>query len=333
MMRSLRRLFALLLCLAVFAGYVPLVSQVYATDGGDDDYTFTVTIYSGKEGTFGGSRKVVRSGLKYDEQITVSLSDLGLEVKNPDKYYPRGLKIAGHDNDEISRYDYNSYTFRVRQDESFSVAYGMKGGMVKYTVNYVDEDGDDLLDSETYYGMVGDYPVVSYKYVEGYTPNAYNLGKTLSSDESKNVFTFTYTEGEDQNQNPNNPNNPNNPGGNNPGANPANANNPGANANANANPGANPGNGPGEVVNLDDGPAPLVEPDKNDPDEMQKQFQWGLIRGGAGLVVLLAVLAFLIAKRRNEEADELAEAAGIADSEEYQKLKDSVDKNSVDSDK
>ena len=35
--------------------------------------------------------------------------------------------------------------------------------------------------------------MVAYRYVEGYQPYAYNLGKTLTENEAENVFNFVYT--------------------------------------------------------------------------------------------------------------------------------------------
>ena len=67
--------------------------------------------------------------------------------------------------------------------------------MVAYTVNYQDTSGKSLAESQTFYGNVGDKPVVAYRYVENYIPDALALTKTLSDNESENVFTFTYTPG------------------------------------------------------------------------------------------------------------------------------------------
>ena len=67
--------------------------------------------------------------------------------------------------------------------------------MVAYTVNYQDASGNALAESQTFYGNIGDKPVVAYRYVENYIPDALALTKTLSDNESENVFTFTYTPG------------------------------------------------------------------------------------------------------------------------------------------
>ena len=65
--------------------------------------------------------------------------------------------------------------------------------MIDYTIRYVDENDADLLTSETHYGVIGDQPVVSFKYVDGYLPDAYHATKKLKPDSAENVFKFTYT--------------------------------------------------------------------------------------------------------------------------------------------
>ena len=76
------------------------------------------------------------------------------------------------------------------------VAYGIKGEQVAYTVEYKDEDGNQLAESQTFYGNIGDKPVVAYRYIENYVPQALALTKTLSKNAAENVFTFTYKPGE-----------------------------------------------------------------------------------------------------------------------------------------
>ncbi len=65
-----------------------------------------------------------------------------------------------------------------------------------YTVQYKDADGNELAESQTFYGNVGDKPVVAYRYIENYVPQALALTKTLSENAAENVFTFTYAPGE-----------------------------------------------------------------------------------------------------------------------------------------
>ncbi|MCR2019592.1 hypothetical protein NSB04_07520, partial [Blautia pseudococcoides] len=104
------------------------------------------------------------------------------------KYYVKGVRISGRDNNSLE-----TSAFHVNGDRDFVVAYGIQGDMVGYTVNYHDADGNELAPSRTYYGNVGDKPVVAYLYMENYTPQALALTKTLVSNEAENVFTFVYS--------------------------------------------------------------------------------------------------------------------------------------------
>ena len=98
---------------------------------------------------------------------------------------------SGRDNSEALA----APAFRVNGDADYVVAYGIKGDMVAYTVNYEDEQGNKLAESQTFYGNVGDKPVVAYRYIENYVPQALALTKTLSDNEAENVFTFKYAPG------------------------------------------------------------------------------------------------------------------------------------------
>ena len=108
-----------------------------------------------------------------------------------EKYYVKGIRLSGRDNDEALA----APSFTVDKDTDYVVAYGIKGNMVAYTVNYQDASGNSLAESQTFYGNVGDKPVVAYRYVENYIPDALALTKTLSNNVSENVFTFTYKPG------------------------------------------------------------------------------------------------------------------------------------------
>ena len=222
-----------------------------------------------------------------------------------DKYYARGFKIAGHDNDELGQVQLVEYTFEVEGDTSFTVAYGMKGGLVKYIVNYVDESGNELLPSAEYYGMAGDTPVVSYQYVEGYQPDVYNIGRTLKhkDHEDENVFNFVYKKAAAS------------------GTTIENINGGGAGAN-NAN-GAGVGAGNGDAVadgsTINDNPTPQASepgqikiedsdiPEALPQDQGLTDSQRQLIKAaliGAGCVAVLAIaLAALLIKRRKDNQE------------------------------
>lgn len=161
----------------------------------DDEYTYTVTFYAGNQGTFaGGADKIVMNNLKYGALVSFDVQKDGVvTLKDSGKYYVKGLRKSGRDNSETDELEASGYSVTVKGDADYVVAYGIKGNQVAYTVNYQDVDGKELLASNTYYGNVGDKPVVAYQYVEGYTPQALALTKTLSENSAENVFTFRYT--------------------------------------------------------------------------------------------------------------------------------------------
>lgn len=318
----------------------------FAADG---DYTYKVKVHAGNVGTYKGDKSWNKT-CKPGESVYITIKDV--KVTN-DKYYVRGFRIAGHDNDETERNDagnaqpsgFTSATFNANADVSYEVAYGIKGSMVSYLVKYVDTDGNALTpdgsDSETdeYFGMVGDKPVVSYRYVDGYTPDAYNLSKTLSSDSDKNVFTFTYTKngtetpdngdnGDNGDNNGNNNNNANNAN-RNAAANPANA--PGTAANpAGTNAAATPGNNQGNqgTTNIGDSDTPLADgpgqqyADLDDGQTPQSDFD-GDKEGGISklpiiigsiiaAILLLLLIIWLVSRRRKNDDDGMDGMDGMA---------------------
>ena len=170
----------------------------------EDEYTYTVRIYAGnpKIGVLTGNgvavasgsgasvsyngECIVVSGLEFGDIVYINTQDAAEMVDS--KYYARGITQAGREDSERAE-----GTFQVDGDRDFVVAYGIKGDMVAYTVNYQDAAGNALLESDTYYGNPGERQYVSSRYVDGYVPQALNLVKTLSVNEAENVFTFIYT--------------------------------------------------------------------------------------------------------------------------------------------
>lgn len=174
------------------------------------EYTYQFTYYPGNHGTFNGSGmisvdnsrshssyqitesgSVIRvSGLKLGDVVSFSANEEGaVRLEEGSKYYARGIRQSGRDNSEALG---NSAVI-VKEDRDFVVAYGIAGNMIAYTVNYQDAAGNTLAPSRTYYGNIGDRPVIAFLYIEGYRPQAYNLTKTLSVNAAENVFTFVYT--------------------------------------------------------------------------------------------------------------------------------------------
>lgn len=309
----------------------------FAEKGGNEkEYTYTVTLYAGKEGTFAdGSSEVKITGLKTGDVVSFAGQIGGVQLKDSGKYYVKGVRESGKDNNTVS-----APAFTVDSDREYVVAYGIKGDMVSYTVNYQDESGNALRQSEKFYGVVGDKPVVAFQYIDGYQPQAYNLTKTLNSNEADNVFTFTYKKiasGSDTNNGSNGSNSGNGTGTNTDnsgtGTNTGNAGNNGmgaANTNNNGNTGAadNAGTGnatnntagnnqtdngqtvesadaetPKEQVDLDDEEVPKA---KINAEQKAKGRPAGVMYALAGiaLAAILGIIILIVTFRKKKHADE-----------------------------
>lgn len=172
-----------------------------------EPYSYTVTLSAGNQGSFVGTDavqvqskeakisldggKIKITDLKQGDQVALNvLNDGAVQMEENSKYYVRGVRLSGRDNDDAKTTATAAFT--VDCDADYVVAYGVKGDIVSYRINYQDANGNAIADSVTYYGNVGDRPMVAYHYIEGYQPQAYNLTKTLSANEAENVFTFVY---------------------------------------------------------------------------------------------------------------------------------------------
>ena len=201
-MKRFCRCFTAMLTMALLLSVFPVTAHA-------EPYTYTVTFDAGNQGNLTGTRgisvqsvsaevrleggRIVVRGLHAEDIVSFDAQAGAVSMNDSCKYYVKGVRQSGRDNNEMV-----SSSFRVEGDADYVVAYGIQGSMVSYTVNYHDEDGNELAPSRTYYGNVGDKPVVAHVYVEGYTPQVLALTKTLSANEAENVFTFEYREGETQ---------------------------------------------------------------------------------------------------------------------------------------
>ena len=196
-MKKMYKIATVLLAFCFLLGSVPMSVKA-------EDYKYQVTIFSGKQGSFSGTAGLVVKGVDYSVSNTadaIVIKDLNpgdtvsfearsgaVALDKDSKYYVQGIRISGRDNNAAVE---NS-SFEVTGDQEYVVAYGIKGDQVAYTINYQDANGNKLADSQTFYGNVGDKPVVAYTYIDGYTPEYRNLTKTLSANAAENVFTFNY---------------------------------------------------------------------------------------------------------------------------------------------
>jgi hypothetical protein len=174
----------------------------------DEAYDYTITVYTGNEGAFEDGTTSRKITVKAGSAVTIEIKNDALVINSgtPEKivlkkttaadgseedniHYIKGFKETGRDN---SSYAVSRTLGKVTADMDFVITYGVPGDMVKYTVLYIDEAGNTLHEPDEYYGKVGDAPIVSHQYIEGYLPHAYNVTKTLVEDESQNVMTFTY---------------------------------------------------------------------------------------------------------------------------------------------
>lgn len=238
-------------------------------------YSYTVTFYSGAQGSFRGNHvqvrkasgnkaevsvasendKIVVKGLEYGDVVSLDAQNNVTPGENS-KYYVKGIRLSGRDNNTVAK-----SAFSVCGDQDYVVAYGIPGELAEYTVNYVDSDGNQLAESRTYYGNVGDKPVIAYLYIDGYIPDEYNKTAVLDSDASKNVFQFVYTKAATSVVNNGNGNgNTNTPGDNGNGNNGAGNNGAGNNGAGNNGVGNNNGAGDNGAGNANAG-NPVVVPD------------------------------------------------------------------------
>lgn len=152
-----------------------------------EPYTYTVRIFAGQMGTYEGKEVVIYENLPSGSTIDFHMNRAF--VANDSKYYVKGIRESGKDSN-TSTISLSSIT--VTKDMDFVISYGILGDKTSYTIEYVDRNGRELAPSETYYGNVGDKPVIAYLYIDGYQPQAYNLTKTLVKDSSENRFQFVY---------------------------------------------------------------------------------------------------------------------------------------------
>lgn len=169
-------------------GLKPVEEQQTSYGSGD----YTIRIFSGNQGTFadGSTMKIISVAPEQPgQEIQIQLNSYQENIRLKDtKYYVRGIRESGRDNSTVE-----AASFIVGKDMDFVIAYGLKGKMVGYTVEFVDTSGRTLAKSLSLEGKEGEKQIVSYQYIEGYRPQAYNLAKTLKNDPGENIFRFVYT--------------------------------------------------------------------------------------------------------------------------------------------
>ncbi|GAA6493573.1 hypothetical protein K280104A7_31370 [Candidatus Bariatricus faecipullorum] len=153
---------------------------------------YKVTVYAGNKGVFADGSDIQEYQVTAGGLLTGAATANSIQVTD-EKYYVKGFRISGQ---EQSFYTEIPTGTPFNADTDFVVAYGIAGDMVEYTVQYLDENGNELAPSAVYYANVGDKPVIAYQYIEGYVPQALAMTGTLSDNAADNVFTFEYTPGD-----------------------------------------------------------------------------------------------------------------------------------------
>ena len=160
-------------------------SKVYA----DEKKTYTVTVSAGLHGMLvdekGNKTKQITVEIGADEGWMWNPNDYEIKEENIDEnYYFMGYHIAGIEGVVGAQ--------TITHDIVFVASYGVENNLVKYYVNYVDEDGKGIGPvRKVYKGNVGDKPVIAYIHINGYAPLVENYTVTLKEDETIEL-TFIY---------------------------------------------------------------------------------------------------------------------------------------------
>ena len=183
MKKKLLMILAAILLLNVFG------NTIYAEDDTNEN-TYTVTISAGLHGMLedekGNPVKQITVQIGADEEWMWNPNDYEIKDENIDEnYYFKGYHVAG-----IEGALAGAQT--VTHDIVFVASYGIEHNMVKYYVNYVDENGKGIGPvRKAYQGNVGDKPVIAYVHIKGYAPLVENYTVTLKEDEVTEL-TFVY---------------------------------------------------------------------------------------------------------------------------------------------
>lgn len=306
-MKKMKKMITVLLTLSLVLGLNVMTASA-------EEYSYTITLHAGNKGSINGVEggTEVLTGCHVGDRVSFDMSKITV---NDEKYYVKGVRLSGRDNEEVAP------AFYVNGDADYVVAYGIKGNMVGYTVNYQDEEGNALVESETFYGNVGDKPVVAYKYLEGFIPQALAMTKTLSDNEAENVFTFVYHAADPEtvvNVIPGTETIINVPGlrddvnrpGNEPGNTPGNT--PGNNADNNDDNNVDePGNNdddnvdvtePDDLVDLDDVETPAGNLDLDDKDAAGATGLPIAVAGAVGGAAIIALIGLLLIVRKRMQS-------------------------------
>lgn len=183
------------LCLVLAAVFL-LGTFPVAASAANAPYTYKVRIFPGNNGTADSGDCLELMGIASGSRVTVEMPDSAtvilngqtITLDNSTKYFIKGLRVSGAD-------ALVPLSFIVDSDMDFVVAYGMRGNAVDYTVRFTERGtGRVLADPITYFGTVGEKPVVAHLHIDGYRPVGYNITGTLvdPAEGGSNDWTLEY---------------------------------------------------------------------------------------------------------------------------------------------
>ena len=175
MKQSKRLLPALLILACVITLLAPLNAAAAERE-------YLVRFYPGNIGSISAGNATFRgTGNAVLPTVTVN-------ADKDDIYFLKGFKESGKDT-LLSP----EGSVPATRDVDYVAVYGIRGNEVRYTVQYLlNGTTTKLHEDNVYYAGVGDKPVSSYIYIDGYQPYR-RTTKTLEADESQNVLYCYYT--------------------------------------------------------------------------------------------------------------------------------------------
>ena len=163
-MNWLKRMYTSLLILSVM--FLMVGQNVLAQETDETGYTYTVRLSAGNQGELTGEgitvvrgddnvnpegtsvrregNMMVVSGLQYDDKVYIIPGDAAKATD--ERYSIRGVRRSGRDNSEAVQ-----STGSIASDMDYVIAYRVSGDMVRYTVQYLDAAGNNLLPSDNFF--------------------------------------------------------------------------------------------------------------------------------------------------------------------------------------
>ena len=187
-MKKIKLFGALLLSFGMMAS--PIVAEE-----NEEPYSYTIRIYRGNHGYFkdAPNQEYMELELGYGEALpSLNAQDLIVTSGESGKpYIPGTIKVSGEDLLSDTVYLGGS---PVTADQDYVVTYNLLLDPVEYTINYMDTRTRQPIagmEPSKYTGNLNEQVVMSFPYIEGYSPQARNARFTLEEGKSHN-FNFWY---------------------------------------------------------------------------------------------------------------------------------------------